>query len=190
MKKSAFVPIMIAVTIMLLITAQVTSANIVIAGGYTKSQVASLANDCGNGSFLFNVLCQNLESQIHGDGNAINVIGVQTGGEFKLDKLSSELLSGVDEQQLLSAFEWLKANGIDKELFEEIDEQQLLSAFEWLKANGIDKELLSGSDTVNSAGYAAMSGGSGGYGGGFVLILVLFILLVIIGAGFGFGGVG
>jgi len=180
MKKSAFVPIMIAVTIMLLITAQVTSANIVNAGGYTKSQVASLANDCGNGSFLFNVLCQNLESQIHGDGNAINVIGVQTGGEFKLDKLSSELLSGVDEQQLLSAFEWLKANGIDKELFEEIDEQQLLSAFEWLKANGIDKELLSGSDTVNSAGYS----------GGFVLILVLFILLVIIGAGFGFGGVG
>jgi len=155
MKKSAFVPVTIAVTVMLLITAQVTSANIAIAGGYTKSQVASLANNCGNGSFLFNVLCQNLESQIQGDGNAINVIGVQTGVEFELDKLSSEWLSGVDEQQLLSAFEWLKANGIDK-------------------------ELLSGSDTVNSAGYD----------GGFVLILVLFILLVIIGAGFGFGGVG
>jgi uncharacterized protein (TIGR01732 family) len=145
MKKSAFVPITIAVTVMLLITAQVTSANIAIAGGYTKSQVASLDNDCGNGSFLFNVLCQNLESQTQGDGNAINVIGVQTGGEFELDKLSSEWLGGVDEQQLLSAFEWLKANGIDK-------------------------ELLSGSDTVDSAGY----------GGGFVLILVLFILLVII----------
>jgi uncharacterized protein (TIGR01732 family) len=36
-------------------------------------------------------------------------------------------------------------NGIDKEWFQEIDEQQLLSAFEWLKVNGIDKELLSGS---------------------------------------------
>jgi uncharacterized protein (TIGR01732 family) len=180
MKKSSSVPITIAVTVMLLITAQVTSANIAIAGGYTKSQVASLDNDCGNGSFLFNVLCQTLESQTQGDGNAINVIGVQTDGEFELDKLSSEWLSGVDEEQLLSAFEWLKANGIDKELFEEIDKQQLLSAFEWLKANGMDKELLSGSNTVNSAGY----------GGGFVLILVLFILLVIIGAGFGFGGVG
>ncbi|MGB7881830.1 MAG: YjcZ family sporulation protein [Nitrososphaeraceae archaeon] len=177
MKKSSSVPITIAVTVMLLITAQVTSANIAIAGGYTKSQVASLDNDCGNGSFLFNVLCQTLESQTQGDGNAINVIGVQTDGEFELD---SEWLSGVDEEQLLSAFEWLKANGIDKELFEEIDKQQLLSAFEWLKANGMDKELLSGSNTVNSAGY----------GGGFVLILVLFILLVIIGAGFGFGGVG
>jgi len=193
---------MLGVVIMLITAAPVTSTNIVIAGGYKKSQAASLANDCGNGIFLLNVLCQNLESQIQGDGNAINVIGVQTGGEFELDKISKELLRGVDdqqvlaafewlkangidkewfeeidEQQLLAAFEWLKANGIDKEWFEEIDEQQLLAAFEWLKANGIDKELLSGSDTVNSAGYA----------GGFVLILVLFILLVIIGAGFGGG---
>jgi uncharacterized protein (TIGR01732 family) len=137
---------------MLITAAPVTSTNIVIAGGYKKNQAASLANDCGNGIFLLNVLCQNLESQIQGDGNAINVIGVQTGGEFELDKISNELLSGVDDQQVLAAFEWLKANGIDK-------------------------ELLSGSDTVNSAGYA----------GGFVLILVLFILLVIIGAGFGGG---
>ena len=168
---------MLGVVIMLITAAPVTSTNIVIAGGYKKSQAASLANDCGNGIFLLNVLCQNLESQIQGDGNAINVIGVQTGGEFELDKISKELLRGVDDQQVLAAFEWLKANGIDKEWFEEIDEQQLLAAFEWLKANGIDKELLSGSDTVNSAGYS----------GGFVLILVLFILLVIIGAGFGGG---
>jgi len=152
MKKNIIIPLMLGVVIMLITAAPVTSTNIVIAGGYKKSQAASLANDCGNGIFLLNVLCQNLESQIQGDGNAINVIGVQTGGEFELDKISNELLSGVDDQHVLAAFEWLKANGIDK-------------------------ELLSGSDTVNSAGYA----------GGFVLILVLLILLVIIGAGFGGG---
>ena len=133
---------------MLITAAPVTSTNIAVAGEYKKSEAASLANNCGNGIFLFNVLCQNLESQIRGDGNAVNIIGVQTGGGFEFS-------------------DWL--NGIDK--------QQLLSAFEWLKTNGFDKELLSGSDTVNAAGY----------GGGFILILVLFILLVIIGAGFGGG---
>jgi uncharacterized protein (TIGR01732 family) len=175
MKNSPVVPIILAVTVvMLLTTAQISGMNIAFAGKYTKSQSSSQLNDCGNGIFSLSVLCQNLESVIQGEGNAINVIGVQTGGKFGLDKIDGEWLSGVDEQQLLSAFEWLKVNGIDKEWFQEIDEQQLLSAFEWLKVNGIDKELLSG---------------SGGYGGGFVLILVLFILLVIIGAGFG-GGVG
>jgi hypothetical protein len=29
----------------------------------------------------FNILCQNLLSQIEGDGNAVNIIGLQTGGE-------------------------------------------------------------------------------------------------------------
>jgi uncharacterized protein (TIGR01732 family) len=148
MKKSVIVPLMLGVIIMLITAAPVTSTNIAVAGEYKKTEAASLANNCGNGIFLFNVLCQNLESQIRGDGNAVNIIGVQTGGEFEFS-------------------DWL--NGID--------EQQLLSAFEWLKTNGFDKELLSGSDTVNAAGY----------GGGFILILVLFILLVIIGAGFGGG---
>ena len=148
MKNSVIIPLMLGVIIMLITAAPVTSTNIAVAGEYKKSEAASLANNCGNGIFLFNVLCQNLESQIRGDGNAVNIIGVQTGGEFEFS-------------------DWL--NGID--------EQQLLSAFEWLKTNGFDKELLSGSDTVNAAGY----------GGGFILILVLFILLVIIGAGFGGG---
>jgi len=175
MKKNASIQlIIVVVAIMLIAAAPVTSTNIAIAGsGYKKSQAASQANDCGNGILMLSVLCQNLESQIQGDGNAVNIIGLQTGGEFELSKL----LNGIDEQQLLSAFEWLKANGFDKEWLQDIDEQQFLSAFEWLKANGFDKELLSGSDMANTAGY----------GGGFILILVLFILLVIIGAGFGGG---
>jgi hypothetical protein len=48
---------------------------------YKKNQAASLANSCGNGDEPFNVLCQNLLSQIQGDGNAVNIIGLQTGGE-------------------------------------------------------------------------------------------------------------
>lgn len=48
---------------------------------YEKNQAASLANGCGNGDEPFNVLCQNLLSQIQGDGNAVNIIGLQRGGE-------------------------------------------------------------------------------------------------------------
>jgi hypothetical protein len=47
---------------------------------YKKNQATSQANDCGNGSEPFNILCQNLFSQIQGDGNAANIIGSQTGG--------------------------------------------------------------------------------------------------------------
>ena len=47
---------------------------------YRNNQATSQANDCGNGDGPFNILCQNLFSQIHGDGNAANIIGSQTGG--------------------------------------------------------------------------------------------------------------
>ena len=63
------------------------------------------------------MLCQNLDSEIQGDGNAINIIGLQKGGGSEFD----ELLSGMDEQQLLSTFVWLKMNVFDKELLSESD---------------------------------------------------------------------
>jgi len=44
---------------------------------YEKNQAISQANACGNGVLPLNVFCQNLVSQIQGDGNAVNVIGVQ-----------------------------------------------------------------------------------------------------------------
>jgi hypothetical protein len=44
---------------------------------YEKNQAVSQANACGNGELPLNVFCQNLLSQIQGDGNAANVIGVQ-----------------------------------------------------------------------------------------------------------------
>jgi len=44
---------------------------------YEKSQALSQANACGNGEMPIDVFCQNLASQIQGDGNAMNIIGVQ-----------------------------------------------------------------------------------------------------------------
>ena len=42
-----------------------------------QSQAIAQANVCGNGNLATNIDCQNLASQIQGDGNAVNVIGVQ-----------------------------------------------------------------------------------------------------------------
>jgi hypothetical protein len=44
---------------------------------YEKSQAVAQANECGNGDTPIDVFCQNLVSQIQGDGNAVNIIGAQ-----------------------------------------------------------------------------------------------------------------
>jgi uncharacterized membrane protein len=44
---------------------------------YEKSQAVAQANDCGNGDTPIDIFCQNLASQIQGDGNAVNIIGAQ-----------------------------------------------------------------------------------------------------------------
>jgi hypothetical protein len=41
---------------------------------YEKTQTTSQANDCGNGDTPIDVFCQNLDSQIQGDGNAVAII--------------------------------------------------------------------------------------------------------------------
>jgi hypothetical protein len=46
-------------------------------GGYEKSQATAQANYCGNGELPLNVFCQNLDAQLQGDGNAVNIIGAQ-----------------------------------------------------------------------------------------------------------------
>ena len=43
----------------------------------SNKQTIAQANFCGNGNFPFNIKCQNLANQIQGDGNAVNVIGLQ-----------------------------------------------------------------------------------------------------------------
>jgi hypothetical protein len=49
-------------------------------GKHGQSQSTAQANVCGNGKGASDVNCQNLANQIQGDGNAVNVIGVQSGG--------------------------------------------------------------------------------------------------------------
>jgi hypothetical protein len=42
-----------------------------------QSQTIAQANVCGNGNLPMNIKCQNLASQIQGNGNAVNGIGLQ-----------------------------------------------------------------------------------------------------------------
>ncbi len=71
--------IVAAVTVMLIGATALSTSDSAFAGKkkYEKSQAASQANACGNGKLPENIFCQNLLSQIQGDGNAVNIIGVQ-----------------------------------------------------------------------------------------------------------------
>jgi hypothetical protein len=71
--------IVAAVTVMLVGATALSTTDSAFAGTkkYEKSQAASQVNECGNGLLPLNVFCQNLLSQIQGDGNAANIIGVQ-----------------------------------------------------------------------------------------------------------------
>lgn len=74
-----YLVIVAAVTVMLVSATALSTTDNAFAGKkkYEKSQAASQANACGNGKLPLNIFCQNLLSQIQGDGNAVNVIGVQ-----------------------------------------------------------------------------------------------------------------
>ncbi|MPZ07620.1 MAG: hypothetical protein GEU26_14590 [Nitrososphaeraceae archaeon] len=44
---------------------------------YDKNQAISQANACGNGKLPLNVFCQNIDSQVQGEENAVALDGVQ-----------------------------------------------------------------------------------------------------------------
>jgi hypothetical protein len=44
---------------------------------YDKNQAVSQANACGNGELPLNVFCQNIDSQVQGEENAVSVSGSQ-----------------------------------------------------------------------------------------------------------------
>ena len=74
-----YLAIVAVITVMLVGATALSTTDNAFAGKkkYEKSQAASQVNECGNGELPLNVFCQNLLSQIQGDGNAVNVIGVQ-----------------------------------------------------------------------------------------------------------------
>jgi uncharacterized membrane protein len=66
-----------AVTVMLIASAATVQEDAFARKKKKYEQSLSQANDCGNGKLPLNVYCQNLAAQIQGDGNAMNIIGVQ-----------------------------------------------------------------------------------------------------------------
>jgi uncharacterized membrane protein len=79
MKNSkSFGIVAIATMAVMLIASAATVQEDAFAGKKKKyEQSLSQTNDCGNGLLPLNVYCQNLAAQIQGDGNAMNIIGVQ-----------------------------------------------------------------------------------------------------------------
>ena len=62
---------------MLVLAGALANVNDVSATKYESSQASSGTNDCGNGKLPLNIFCQNIASQIDGEGNAINIIALQ-----------------------------------------------------------------------------------------------------------------
>lgn len=68
-----------AVTVLMIIAATTTSmATTGISFASSTNQATASANDCGNGQMPTNVGCQNLGSQIQGDGNSVALAAQQT----------------------------------------------------------------------------------------------------------------
>lgn len=74
-----YLAVVVVMTAMLVGATALATEDIAFAGKkkYEKSQALSQANACGNGDMAMWVFCQNLAAQIQGDGNAMNIIGVQ-----------------------------------------------------------------------------------------------------------------
>jgi hypothetical protein len=73
--KSLAIVVIAAVAAMLVASAIGTNA--VYAGGYEKNQATSQANACGNGKLPLNIGCQNIDSQVQGDENAVSIAAEQ-----------------------------------------------------------------------------------------------------------------
>jgi hypothetical protein len=81
-KKSLTLGVVAAVAVMLIATSAVAAED-AFAGKYKeKNQATSQANACGNGELPWNVLCQNIGSQVQGDENAVALDGFQQGGQI------------------------------------------------------------------------------------------------------------
>lgn len=71
----------VAVIAAALVGTTVIAADSAFATKYGKDQATSQANACRNGKLPMNVYCQNINSQVQGDENAVALDGVQQQGE-------------------------------------------------------------------------------------------------------------
>jgi hypothetical protein len=70
----------VAAMAVMLVGATALATDSVFADGkkhYDKNQAVSQANACGNGELPLNVFCQNIDSQVQGEENAVSVSGSQ-----------------------------------------------------------------------------------------------------------------
>ena len=64
--------VVVAMATMLIGAAVLASTNIAFAGNHRKhSQEQDQSDDCGNGKFPFNALCQEIAGNLNGDGSAL-----------------------------------------------------------------------------------------------------------------------
>jgi hypothetical protein len=82
--KTKYLVMVAAAAVMLIGATAISTTDSVFAEkkkGYEKSQATSQANACGNGEMPLDVFCQNLNSQIQGDENAVTILGNQVSEE-------------------------------------------------------------------------------------------------------------
>jgi hypothetical protein len=79
-----YIAIVAVVAATLVGTATIT-ADSAYATKYHKNQVISQANACGNGELPLNVGCQNIDSQIQGEENAVSLAADQAFPAFEDD---------------------------------------------------------------------------------------------------------
>ena len=75
-----YIVIVAAMTAMLIGATALATTDSAFADGkkkYEKNQAISQANACGNGELPLNVGCQNIDSQIQGDENAVSLAADQ-----------------------------------------------------------------------------------------------------------------
>ena len=83
--KSLTIAVVAAVAIMLAATSAVATEDAFATKKKEYNQATSQANACGNDFVPINVGCQNTDSQIQGDENAVAQTAQQTFPEFELD---------------------------------------------------------------------------------------------------------
>jgi hypothetical protein len=76
----------VAVMAATLVGTTVITADSALATKYGKNQATSQANACGNDKLPMYVFCQNINSQVQGEENAVALDGVQQSGEEHKDK--------------------------------------------------------------------------------------------------------
>ncbi|HZD34482.1 MAG TPA: YncE family protein [Nitrososphaeraceae archaeon] len=83
MKSKSYAIIAAIATLLVVTTAAISLGTPENALAYKKNQAASQTSACGNGEILTNVGCQNTDSQIQGDENAVALTAQQTFPEVK-----------------------------------------------------------------------------------------------------------